>query len=578
MTRSGGPDQRAGLAERVEALTRAVDGIEGIVGTRGLDEARAVIARAQGRAALSIEHTVVGFLGATGSGKSSLLNAVVGAEIARAAVRRPTTSEPLAAVLGAPGSEALLDWIDVPERHLLDDSGVPLEQALLEAARAPRRGLLRRTETPAAPVPGLVLLDLPDLDSVAAAHRRIAERMAGLVDVLVWVTDPQKYADDLLHHEFVEALAAHDATTLVVLNQVDRIADRDRQAVLASLTELVRADGLEAAPVLGVSAATGEGIEDLRERCTALAVRHDAAAQRVRTDVREAALRIRDDAPVGTLPADVRPADVRALTADLGAAARVGPVADAVAASYRHRAARHVGWPMVRWLGRLRPDPLGRLGIGRTASSRAVGTETEEVQTSRTSLPAPDAATAARASGGLRRFAESTSEGASDPWRAAVRRAARSHEDALPDALDQAVAGADLRARTRPWWWHVLSVIQWLALALVVAGLGWLVLLAVLGFLQVPAPPMPMVEGLWIPVPLPTALLVLGLGIGVLVATAGTLIAALAATAARRRARRVLEARVAEVAERLVVAPVEDVLDLARDVATDLSLAAGGRR
>src|SRR5699024_7036465 len=162
----------------------------------------------------------------------------------------------------------------------------------------------------------------------------------------------------------------------------------------------------------------------------------------------------------------------------------------------RFRAARRVGWPPVRWARRLRPDPLSRLGIGQ-------GRDAEGLE--RTSLPEPDAAARARASGGVRRFADAASAGGSDPWRAAVRGAARSREERLPDALDQAVAGADLRARTTSWWWPVLDVLQWLTLLTWVVGLGWLALNALLAFLGMPPPPMPMVEGLWAVDPDPAA-------------------------------------------------------------------------
>ena len=60
------------------------------------------------RRALSADHTVVGFFGATGSGKTSLFNAVVGEDLGKAAARRPTTSSPLAAIWEPEGSEALL--------------------------------------------------------------------------------------------------------------------------------------------------------------------------------------------------------------------------------------------------------------------------------------------------------------------------------------------------------------------------------------------------------------------------------------------------------------------------------------
>ena len=47
--------------------------------------------------------------------------------------------------------------------------------------------------------------------------------MLEFVDVFVWVTDPQKYADARLHDDYVSAMRHYDAVTLVVLNQADRL-------------------------------------------------------------------------------------------------------------------------------------------------------------------------------------------------------------------------------------------------------------------------------------------------------------------------------------------------------------------
>ena len=55
------------------------------------------------------------------------------------------------------------------------------------------------------PCDGLVLLDLPDFDSRRLEHRVEADRVLELVDVFVWVTDPQKYADARLHHDYLAA-------------------------------------------------------------------------------------------------------------------------------------------------------------------------------------------------------------------------------------------------------------------------------------------------------------------------------------------------------------------------------------
>ena len=547
------------LHERLDALDRALAALDGIAPGEALTGTTELLERIDRRRALSAEHTVIGLFGATGSGKSSLLNALIGKDVARAAVRRPTTSAPLAAVLGDAGSEALLDWLEVEERHALDEG-----TALARAANKPARG--RRARRTEAGTPGVVLLDLPDLDLVESAHRDIAERMTGMVDVIVWVTDPQKYADALLHHEFVRPFAGHDAVTVLVLNQVDRLREAEREGVLASLAAIARADGLESAPVLAASAETGEGIEELREHLLGIARSREAVVERHRADVRGATARLREAADPTGMAERSSPAAIDTLVEDLSLAARVEPVARAVGGSYRHRAARRVGWPPLRWIRSMRADPLARLGIGR-------GRDGEGLE--RTSLPAPDAAASARASGGVRRFADDASAGGSDPWRAAVRAAARSEEEALPDALDQAVAEADLRAGETSWWWRVLDVLQWLALLIGVVGLGWLGLNAALAFLGVPPPPMPMVEELWIPIPLPTVMLVLAIAAGILLGVAGSAIAAMSGAWHRRRARRLLAARVRGTAQGLVVEPVDETLHQARQAASDLALAHG---
>ena len=92
------------LDRKIEALRTAADLGEGRVPAETLALATDVVERARTRRRLSADHTVVGFFGATGSGKSSLFNAVTGHRLARVAATRPTTAEPMAAVWGAEGS------------------------------------------------------------------------------------------------------------------------------------------------------------------------------------------------------------------------------------------------------------------------------------------------------------------------------------------------------------------------------------------------------------------------------------------------------------------------------------------
>ncbi|WIM73047.1 hypothetical protein QP028_05005 [Corynebacterium suedekumii] len=79
------------LSERLSALGDAA-----ALGAEYLSAEHAALTRvadaAGERRELSAEHTVVGFFGATGSGKTSLFSAVVGEDLSRTAAHRPTTS------------------------------------------------------------------------------------------------------------------------------------------------------------------------------------------------------------------------------------------------------------------------------------------------------------------------------------------------------------------------------------------------------------------------------------------------------------------------------------------------------
>ena len=124
-------------------------------------------------------------------------------------------------------------------------------------AAVPRRHSVDAVEQrPAEPrLDGLVLLDLPDHDSTAVAHRLEVDRLVALVDLLVWVVDPQKYADAALHERYLQPLAGHADVMIVVLNQADLLPPDARAACLNDLRRLLAAEGLGPVPVLATSAA-----------------------------------------------------------------------------------------------------------------------------------------------------------------------------------------------------------------------------------------------------------------------------------------------------------------------------------
>ncbi|SDW38363.1 50S ribosome-binding GTPase [Arthrobacter sp. cf158] len=520
MSRHSQVRESSQLQRRLEALNTARELAEGVLPDDALHSAYEVLERATSRRSLSAGHTVVGFFGATGSGKSSLFNAVSGSGLATATARRPTTSQPLAGIWGEDGSGPLLDWLDVKERHTL-----PPVPGLADADT------------------GLVLLDLPDFDSTRAENREIAQRMVGMVDVLVWVLDPQKYADAAVHNDFLRPMASHGAVTLVVLNQVDTLSAADASAVMLSLEGILARDGLGAVRVLGTSAVTGDGVPAVRGAIRNVVVQREATTKRLAADVAKAAAELAAVSGEGEARGIHGGARAR-LASELATAANVPVVVDAVQRSFARESARRTGWPVTRWLLRFRPDPLRRLNLGR-------GDTRPELN--RTSLPPAGAPERARTDAAVRDFADEASAGAPGPWRAAIRSVARDGRGQLPDALDQAIAGTDLKATKRPLWWVLFNTLQWLALLLAVGGLGWLGVLAALGYFQMPVPEVPRTEG-W---PWPTLMVTGGVALGIALAVAGRILGGWAARARASGAAKRLKSAVAVVAEKWIVEPVD---------------------
>ena len=105
------------LTSRSVALEQALDAGGAELDPAAVASARAVVDKIGERISKAGNHTVVALAGATGSGKSSLFNALVGADVAVVGARRPTTSRPVAAVWGKEDATELLDWLSVAQRH-----------------------------------------------------------------------------------------------------------------------------------------------------------------------------------------------------------------------------------------------------------------------------------------------------------------------------------------------------------------------------------------------------------------------------------------------------------------------------
>lgn len=217
---------RETLGRLLEQADLALGSCRGVIPEERLAGLIEAVSAVRARLAYPEEVAVVALAGGTGSGKSSLLNALVGDEVADTGGVRPTTSAPLAAVPAAHGEgvERYLDLIGVSRRHHY-------------AGR------------------GFCLLDLPDTDSVEVEHRHRVDALLSRVDVVVWVVDPEKYRDARLHRDYLRLLARYAAQFVFALNQVDRLGPEDEEQVMADLTDALAEDGIDQPELVRVAAA-----------------------------------------------------------------------------------------------------------------------------------------------------------------------------------------------------------------------------------------------------------------------------------------------------------------------------------
>jgi GTPase Era involved in 16S rRNA processing len=143
--------------------------------------------------ALSDQVLVAGLLGGTGVGKSTVMNALAGAEISSTSHRRPNTDRVIL------------------YRHEETELPPSLPKTLVPWQEATHR---------ADPVRQIVLCDLPDFDSYMGEHRERVLRFLEHLDVLVFVTSPEKYADHSLY-AFLRDVPKARPNFYFVLNKVD---------------------------------------------------------------------------------------------------------------------------------------------------------------------------------------------------------------------------------------------------------------------------------------------------------------------------------------------------------------------
>jgi len=494
------------LIARVKALGEAASLAAGRSSEALVAEAKRVAHHVDRRLAFSGDSTVVALAGATGSGKSSLFNAISGTQLARSGVRRPTTATSMAAYWGTSVAPDLLTWLEVPDRHAV---------------------------TGDARFSGLVLLDLPDHDSTQLAHRDEVDRLVKLVDGFIWVVDPQKYADNALYERYLRPLAAYADVMFVVLNQADRLEPDALKAALAHLRTLLDDAGLSKARLMTTSALTGQGIGELRAAVADLVAGKKAAAQRLSTDITQAAKGLAVDVSRNRRRV-VTDESRQQLLGALEQAAGLPQVVESAAQSTRRLGAVATGWPVVSWINNFRPDPLARMLAGGPTLHGMGG-----------------AVASAQLDGALRELSTGVTTGLKTGWATAVRSAAMSCREDLPKELDAALARIELGTNKPMAWWRVVRGVQWALIAAVLVGIVW----AIIGgaaSLTVPA---------WQKLPWPVILIVGGVVAGVVLAIVSHLAVRVSAEHRASQIQTAFAAQVAQVADRRVIRPVTEELE-----------------
>ena len=500
------------------------------------DSAEAVRREILERLGFPADTYLLALVGGTGVGKSSLLNAIAGTTVSPASPRRPTTSSPVVWLSRSarPEMAGLLAWLDIDPASTVEHE---------------RESLGR-----------VAIIDLPDLDSIDTDHRRRVEEVLPRVDAVVWVTDPEKYNDAVLHEAFLARWLPRLRRQAVVLNKADRVTndgtERIRLDIERQLASYVDGTAERVPPVLTTSAAPptgglagdGEGnVEALRawlaegvEAKTVVRNRLEVAIVVAASELADAAglQPGRDPEPLVTVEAARRAID-RA-THELLRLVDIRAVEQQAVAATRARARRSGAGPaaaltslVYRLSGRERrvADPAGFLSRWRERGSMA---------------PASEAIRAAVAA---------PIREAPPRLRATVAAATQSDqlERSLAAAVDRAVA---LRGRDVPssGLWPVIGLLQTVATAALAFAAIWAVLWIAIRF---------PVDSVAVPVlgvvPAPLLLLVGALVTGYLIARLLRLHAGLVGRRWARRLRDELRAGVAREVEQSAFAGLAEL-------------------
>jgi energy-coupling factor transporter ATP-binding protein EcfA2 len=379
--------------------------------------------------------------GSTGAGKSTLVNSLVGSIVSPAGVLRPTTRAPV--LVCHPDD---LRWFE-------DDRILP--HLARTTGGSPTPGTLQLVTQPELPA-GLALLDSPDIDSVLAENRALANQLLTAADAWLFVTTALRYAD-AVPWEFLRAARDRGTAMSVVLNRVPADAERE---VVGHMSEMMREQRLDA----DLLVVPEVGLEDgLLPRAALAPVRGWLDGLAADAQARADLIRRTLSGAVASLPARAGRVE-RALAEQLAAAAELRAETDLAYATARREVEDALrsgallrGEVLERWY-----EVVGTGDVMRALQSR-IGVARDRLKSILTGKPGADeelrAAVEHRLEAVVRAAGERAAERVTRAWGARV--AGRALIDASPElgrAADQ--LRVDTEGQVREWQGYVMELVR----------------------------------------------------------------------------------------------------------------------
>ncbi|MGN6504828.1 MAG: GTPase domain-containing protein [Tepidisphaeraceae bacterium] len=175
------------------------------------------------------DHPIVAIIGGTGTGKSSLVNRLLGAEVTATSFRRTWTAGPVAITKdGLPPR-----FLALP--HLPPDENPPRGQA--------DRVVVVHVDHPL--LASIHLVDTPDIDGVVTDHHTIADRIFRWADAVIFLVTPEKYQMTELQ-PYYRLAHRYAVPACYVMNKADE------QAVVDDYQSLLHRSGVDSPRIYAI--------------------------------------------------------------------------------------------------------------------------------------------------------------------------------------------------------------------------------------------------------------------------------------------------------------------------------------